>query len=213
MSALTLRDYAEALRRRLRAPLPGAEAQLTMAPAYRQNRALADVRGKRCRDAGVLALLHPLDDGTPALLLTVRHADLKQHAGQVSFPGGRREPDEDLADTALREAHEEVGIRRDDVDLLGTLTPLYIPPSNFCVYPFVGALTYAPAVRPERGEVDAVLSVPLHVLLHDATRKRADWTLRGRTVDVPYFDVSGYEIWGATAMMLAELLAVLPDAD
>lgn len=199
------------LRRRLREPLPGTTAQLAMAPVYRQDPAMASVEGKACREAGVLALFFPLD-GIPYLLLTARHADLRHHAGQVSFPGGQREPGEALHETALREAHEEVGLPPETVDVLGPLTPLYIPPSGFCVYPFVGTATALPALRPLDAEVDAVLHVPLAHLLDPPTRRIEPWLLRGREVEVPFFAFDDFRVWGATAMMLAELLALFDEA-
>lgn len=195
------------VRRSLAEPLPGFEAQLQMAPAYRQNATLANITDKDCREAGVLALLFPIED-EPYLLLTVRRADLKQHGGQVSFPGGRREAGESLLETALREAHEEVGVVPEEVDVLGSLTPLYIPPSNFCVHPFVGALPATPVLYPQDAEVSALLRVPLAHLLTPTTRRREPWNLRGQEIEVPFLEVEGHKVWGATAMMLGELLAL-----
>ena len=208
----TFAAFTRRLRTRLAGTLPGPPAQLSMAPAYRQDAALADVRGKACREAGVLALLFPEAD-VPTLVLTVRHGYLKEHAGQISFPGGRREEGEALRDTALREAHEEIGLAPELVDVLGALTPLYIPPSNFCVYPFVGAVPEPPTLRPTDAEVEAILRVPLPRLLDPQTRRRAPWRLRGREVVVPFFDLGGHRVWGATAMMLAELLALVTGDD
>ncbi|QXD14268.1 CoA pyrophosphatase [Rhodocaloribacter litoris] len=219
MQSVAFDEHIARLRARLAGPLPGTAAQLTMAPRHRQDPRLADVRGKRCREAGVLVLLFPLEvpgtgRDTPAVLLTVRRSHLNHHAGQVSFPGGRREPGETLRETALRETHEEVGLPPDAVDVLGPLTPLYIPPSRFCVHPFVGITRHRPALRPHDAEVADVLAVPLAHLLDPATRRRAPRLLHGQAVEVPFFAVNGYEVWGATAMMLAELLALfapLPD--
>jgi 8-oxo-dGTP pyrophosphatase MutT (NUDIX family) len=196
------------LHTRLQQPLPGHTAQFAMAPTYRQNPALASVVGKACREAGVLIPIFPRQDA-PTLLLTVRHGDLKHHSGQVSFPGGAREPDEPLHVTALREAWEEIGIVPEAVELLGALTPLYIPPSNFCVYPFVGLLSEPPVAPLQTAEVAAVLHVPVAHLLAPATRGQEDRLLRGQRVTVPFFAVQDYKVWGATAMMLAELLALL----
>ena len=195
------------LRRRLAEPLPGTAAQLSMAPIYRQDPSMATIEGKPCREAGVLVLFFPLDN-VPTLLLTLRQAHLKEHAGQVSFPGGRREPDESLRETALREAHEEVGLDPERVEVLGTLTPLYIPPSNFCVHPFVAMTPAAPELCPQDDEVEAVLRIPLPLLLDPKTRRREPWILHGQTFEVLFFDVQDHKIWGATAMMLAELLAL-----
>jgi len=195
------------LRTRLTGPLPGSEAQFTMAPAYRQDPTLASVQNKRCREAGVLVPIFP-HEGHPVVILTVRHSHLKQHAGQVSFPGGRREPDENLVATALREAHEEISIEPETVEVLGPLTPLYIPPSNFCVYPYVGTIPTLPDLRLQDDEVEAVLRVPLAHLLDPGTRTIEPWSLRGKVVDVPFFAIEGHKVWGATAMMLAELIAL-----
>ncbi|MFQ5571096.1 MAG: NUDIX hydrolase [Rhodothermales bacterium] len=206
-TASSFEAHIDLLRQHLAGPLPGIEAQLSMAPRYRRDPSMASIEGKPCREAGVLALFFPLDD-VPALLLTVRRADLKEHAGQVSFPGGRREPHETLREAALREAHEEVGVAPDTVEVLGTLTPLYIPPTNFCVHPFVGMVPATPTLHPQDDEVETLLRVPLSHLLDPRIRRREPWMLRGRKVEVPYLDVEGHKVWGATAMMLAELLAL-----
>ena len=195
------------LRQRLQGDLPGREAQFTMAPRFRQNETLASVADKACREAGVLALLFPLDH-EPALLLTVRRPDLEHHPGQISFPGGRLEPGESSREAALREAHEEVALDPASVDLLGALTPLYIPPSNFCVYPYVGAVYEMPMLRPMDAEVADILYAPLDHLIHPDTRTTEVWSLHGGRVRVPFFSVDGHQVWGATAMMLAELLEV-----
>jgi 8-oxo-dGTP pyrophosphatase MutT (NUDIX family) len=195
------------LRQRLHGALPGTFAQLTMAPLYRQDPSMAMIDGKPCREAGVLALFFPVQ-GITTLLLTVRRADLKHHAGQVSFPGGRREPNETLREAALRETHEEVGLSPDQIEVLGTLTPLYIPPSNFCVHPFVGMTPRTPVLRLQDDEVETLLYAPLPHLLAPETRQREPRRLHGRDVEIPFLDVQGYKIWGATAMMLAELLAL-----
>jgi 8-oxo-dGTP pyrophosphatase MutT (NUDIX family) len=207
MNTDSFATYIRRLRNRLEDPLPGIEAQSTMAPAYRADPSVLTVNGKDCREAGVLVLLFP-DDATPHIVLTVRRDHLPDHAGQISFPGGQREQDESLRTTALREAHEEVNLDPSHVEVLGALTPLYIPPSNFCVHPFVGAASGPLALRPTDAEVGTILQVSLPHLLHPSTRTWETWTLHGNEVDVPFFDVNGYKVWGATAMMLAEFLAL-----
>ncbi len=208
MRTLTFAACISLLRQRLAGPLPGTAVQLQMAPAYRQVPEQLRIEGKPCREAGVLALLFP-EQERPHLLLIARHSHLKEHGGQIGFPGGRREPGETLQETALREAREELGLPPEHIELLGALTPLYIPVSNFCVHPFVGAIAPLPTLRPCPEEVAAVLRVPLAVLLDPASRRRERWTIRGQDVMVPFFEVGSYRIWGATAMMLAELLALL----
>ena len=179
-----------------------------MAPRHSARQDALSVSGRACREAGVLALLLPGDDG-PVVVLTVRHDELPDHGGQISFPGGQREAPETLSETALREAHEEIGLSPTTVRLLGGLTPLYIPPSNFCVSPFVGAAAHDLPLRPTDREVDHILRVPLDRLLAPETRVVEPWTLHGQEVEVPYYDVNGHTVWGATAMMIAELLATL----
>ncbi|PEN14575.1 coenzyme A pyrophosphatase [Longibacter salinarum] len=206
---LSLDNLAIRLRDRLGHALPGTEAQVQMAPRYSARENALSVEGRNCREAGVLALLYPDDD--PYLVLTVRRDDLPDHPGQVSFPGGQREAGETLPETALREAKEEVNLTTDPVEVLGALTPLFVPPSNFCVHPFVGVLDHRPSLSATDREVGAILRVPISHLLDPETRVVETWTLHGQQIDVPYYRVEGHTVWGATAMMLSELLACVRD--
>ena len=201
-------DLIARLRARLEAELPGREAQWTMGPSTRKGRSTLDVERRACREGAVLALLFPYDEAT-GLVLTKRPNTLSAHAGQVSFPGGRREDGETLVDTALRETQEELGVPAEAIAVLGPLTPLYIPPTRFCVYPFVGALDHRPRYRPSPVEVDRVIEVDLGHIRDPANRREEDWTLRGRPARVPFYAIDGETVWGATAMMLAELVALL----
>ena len=177
-----------------------------MAPEYRLDRAFLTIEGKACREAAVLVLLVPLEE-MPTVVLTLRPTHLPDHPGQISFPGGRRERNESLLETALREAREEIGLE-EPVDILGALSPIFVYPSSFCVYPFVAAASQPPAFRTHEAEVEVLLHVPLALLLDPATRKREQREVRGVRAWVPFYSVSGYEVWGATAMILAELLAL-----
>ena len=210
--AVLLADLHDRLAAQLGNPLPGHEAHATMAPRYSARQEALSIDDKECREAGVLALLLPHEDETPAVVLTVRREELPDHAGQIAFPGGQREGEETLTNTALREANEEIALDPTHVQILGTLTPLYIPPSNFCVHPYVGIVRHTPSLVPTDREVKRVLQAPLNHLLAPDTRIVEPWTLHGTTVEVPYYDVQGHTVWGATAMMLAELLAVVRDA-
>ncbi|PSQ86081.1 MAG: CoA pyrophosphatase [Bacteroidetes bacterium QS_3_64_15] len=211
MALLPLSSLTDRLTERLEQPLPGHEVHLTMAPRYPARRADLSVDKRDCREAGVLVLLVP-HDGDPAVVLTIRREHLPDHAGQISFPGGQGEGDESLLDAALREAEEEVALPPSSVRMLGRLTPLYTPPSDFCVHPFVGRPESAPELYPTDEEVERVLRVPLAHLLDPATHSTETRRLGGTDVEVPYYDVAGHMVWGATAMMLAELLAVVRDA-
>jgi len=197
---------AHVLRRRLALELPGVEAQLRMSPRPRHGWR-PDVYPDDCRQAAGLLLVYPLE-GRARIVLTQR-ADLPDHGGQVSLPGGEVETGETLAEAALREAQEEVGIDPRLVSVLGGLTPLHIPVSNFVLHPIVGIAVERPAMRPADDEVARILE-PQVVALADPGRQAI------RTGDysdppplIPYFSVEDLEVWGATAMVLAEFLAVL----
>ncbi len=197
---------------RLRRPLPGRAAQYQMAHAVRQD---TPPPPPDAREAGVLALLFPKEqDWHLTLILRQNNKPNDRHGGQVSFPGGKREQsDADLQATALREAEEEVGIDRTAVRLLGGLSELYIPVSNFRVQPYVGFIDHQPTFNPQPEEVQEILEVPFRQFLDNQTRRKKDLHLYPQLVlrDVPYFDVHDQTVWGATAMMISELVAVLED--
>ena len=200
--------FVEQVRERLREPLPGLEAQLRMGPPQRGAPEQWTEAQQHARRAAVLVLLYPFQN-TTGLVLTQRHADLRDHSGQIAFPGGSIDGEETPVEAALREGWEEVGVDPKMPDVLGTMTDLYIPPSDFTVTPVVASIGERPVFRPQEEEVDTIIEVPLTALLDARSRRSALWTLQGREVEIPYFDFEGYEIWGATAMMLAELLALV----
>ena len=159
------------------------------------------------RLAAVLLLLYP-DAGDLRLPLTVRSDRLPSHRGEVSLPGGAIDPGEDgPISAALREAHEELGVPPDAVTVWGTLSPLYIPPSNFRITPVVGMIDHAPALRPNDAEVSAAITVTVRELLDPALVVEEQWTLRGAEVRVPFFAIAGHKVWGATAIVLSEFVA------
>ncbi|OAV43491.1 CoA pyrophosphatase [Lewinella sp. 4G2] len=192
-------------------PLPGRQAQARLAPPGRGD---FPEPPKNARVASVLALFHHFEGELNLLFIQRTSPPNDRHAGQISFPGGSVDPgDTDAKDTALREAEEEIGIDRNDVEILGALTPLYIPVSNFIVDPFVGYWGAAAGAefKLQASEVERTLWVPFQQLLDPTNRKVGDRkTSRGLLIkDVPYYAVNGEEIWGATAMMTAELVALI----
>ena len=164
--------------------------------------------GNQVRDAAGLLLLFP-HAGRAHVVLTVRAETLGRHGGQVSLPGGIIEPGEAFEQAALREAHEEVALDGDNVRILGALTPIDIPVSGFRLHPIVGASAQRPVLVAADGEVARILEVSVDDLMAPGA---VVWTERerdGRQAVVPAFRVGRDEIWGATAMVLAEFLIVL----
>ena len=198
------------IRSALQAPLPGLEAQLRLAPRPRVGWDPSQVPDG-LRDAAALVLLYPVD-GEPHVLLTVRGA-LRHHTGQVSFPGGAVDAGETLEHAAVREAVEEVGVVASDIQVLGRLTSLHIPVSGFLLHPVVAAADLRPRFIAAPGEVARLLEVPLALLEDEETVRyeRRTFERQNRLVDVevPFFDVHGEKVWGATAMVLAEFLALI----
>lgn len=192
--------------------LPGRKAQYNMAHGARKawlGNYHVPTHAKR---AATLTLLYP-ENGDFKIALMKRVTNPKdRHSGQVSFPGGKvEESDRDLEHTALREAEEELGIPQTVVSVLGKMTDIYIPVSNFLVYPFIGFTESKPNFEVQKSEVQQIVEAPLSVLLNKANRKTTNLTLPNKITlkGVPYFDVNGNIIWGATAMMLSEFTAII----
>ena len=196
------------LRAALRRPLPGLPGQMCMASRPRPGTERILDPNLDCRRAGVLVLLYPRA-GELCLVLTWRTETLNNHRGQISLPGGSMEPGETAAATALREAQEELGIDPASLELLGTLSPLYIPPSDFCIYPVVAYTATRPSFSPNPEEVAEVIEEPLAHLLAAETHCEETWELRGQPVRVPFYAVGPHKVWGATAMVLCELATLL----
>ena len=171
--------------------------------------------GPPLRDAAALLLLYPADEDW-WLPLTVRASTLPHHTGQVSLPGGRLDPGETIEQAALREAYEEVGLPAADVTVLGQLTPLPIPVSGHLLHPVVGLAASRPLFTPAAAEVDRLIEARLTHLLEPAAvrwKQRTRERPPGGVIDVPYFRVDGADVWGATAMVLAEMLIVLAEVE
>ena len=196
-------------KKRLEKPL-GLASQLKMSPDMRA----ADIDNfgnkKNLLQSAVLILLYK-KNGCLQMLLTKRSTKLNKHRGQISFPGGKKDDsDLDLLQTAIREAREEVGLNS-SVEVLGELTPLMIPITNFCVHSFVSYIPHLPSINFNTDEVESVLEVSVKALMQKDNVKYKNFgkTSSGRLVNAPYYDVNGVEIWGATAMIISELIETL----
>jgi len=201
-------DTIQSLEKALKEPKPGLDAQLKMMPHPRPGNQLYSEVEDSCLKAGVLILIYPRNDHLH-LVFTRRTDRVDFHQAQISFPGGQQEQDESFKEAAVREAHEEVNISPDSIRILGELTPLYIPPSNYCVYPVVAFSNSRPDFRPSELEVEEVIEVPLDHLLNPENTRRETWNYKGRDIEVPFYSFKKDKIWGATAMILAELIELL----
>ena len=194
------------LRSALRQTLPGATAQALMTPRPPRTWP-AGFNPARIRHAAGLLLIVPHADDAH-VVLTVR-ADTLRHPGQVSLPGGVVEPGETFEQAALREAHEEVAVIADEVEILGRLTPLDIPVSGFRLHPIVGSVARRPHLRPADGEVARILEPPVADLTATTAVQWRTLTRGEQRIIYPAFVLQETEVWGATAMVLAEFLVLL----
>ncbi|RNC84811.1 MAG: CoA pyrophosphatase [Balneola sp.] len=169
-------------------------------PSFKSN----NVENGNYRNSSVLVPITSWT-GELELILTLRTSGIK-HGGQLSFPGGGKEGNETFEQTALRESREEIGISENEVSVVGNLTPLYVNHSNNMVTPVVGFIDQAQDFRLNPNEVDEVFTVSLSELASTKNRKREEWQLRDTPYIVPFWDIHRVPLWGATAMMISELL-------
>jgi 8-oxo-dGTP pyrophosphatase MutT (NUDIX family) len=191
-------------------PLPGKKAQYLMAPGYRPDYEIEEVMKFSPKIGGVLLLINPADDGLK-IIFTLRKQYDGTHSGQMSFPGGKREEgDTDIIRTALRETQEEIGVPVEDIKVIGKLSELYIPPSNFLVYPTVGVLKQETVFVKEEYEVEEIIEIPLSFFMDEKSRTTTRIKVMGKTeVEVPAYVYGKYVIWGATAIMMSEFVYIL----
>ena len=182
-------------------------AELSRALQQHPGRQL-NLPGLELRDSAVLAPFI-LRAGAPRLLFTLRPAHLRRHAGQVSFPGGARDPEDPTTlHTALRELREELDVRAESVEVLGMLDEIPTT-SEFRVVPYVGLLDPSVELHPDAGEIAELLEIPVSDLLVPGLRRTEKWFYRGAERDVYFYDVGRHTIWGATARILSNLLSVI----
>jgi len=204
------KTFYELLSQRLAHGLPGVERQLLMAPAHRENDIRLGLHNPKAIKSSVLILIFP-HKGILKTVVMLRPSYNGVHGGQISLPGGKRETtDTDMAATALRETYEEIGVDAFKIRIIGALSPLYIPPSNYIVFPFIGLTDSKPDFKTDPGEVQELIEISLEDLID---KNKA--TLRtvvlgdGSSFEVPCYAIGEIVIWGATAMILSEFTELL----
>ncbi len=203
----TLIDFFD---QKMKEPLPGPSAQLKMEPPHRKNEIKRNPDYENYRKSAVLIILWA-DQNKLITTLILRSKYDGVHSNQIAFPGGKSEKrDHDFIDTALREANEEVGINVETIKVVGSLTPLFIPPSRFLVYPVVGLTKNKPAFKADTHEVEELLTADISTFLNDENIIKKEFTIRDTIInDIPCYKIGDHLVWGATAMILSELLEVV----
>ncbi len=201
---MTIQEVISALTK----PPPGLEAQLGMVPPYRRQEAGLLRTPPPCKQAGVLLLLYPVG-GRLYFPLTRRPESVEFHKGQISLPGGAQESGESLQQTALRETQEEIGVAAGEIEVIGRLTHLFVPPSNFSIQPWVGWRPSRPTFKVEPIEVAELIEASLDELLDPATAQVEEREIRGGRWPIPFYGLGSHKVWGATAMILAEFVAMM----
>lgn len=203
----TLVDFFE---QKMKGPLPGLPAQLKMEPPHRSNEFQKNPDFNNYRKSAVLIVLW-VDQKSLKTVFILRPEYDGFHSNQIAFPGGKSEKsDQSLIHTALREANEEVGIDAETVKVVGSLTPLFIPPSRFMVYPVIGVTKNQPDFKTDPREVEALLMTDISIFQNIENIIKQQFIIRNTQInDIPCYKMGDHLIWGATAMILSELLELI----
>ena len=204
-----MKRFADILKKEILKGLPGTKVQWEMASSDRMIRKFPRLPGEDARVAAVLILLYPYNDSIHTVLMQ-RHDYNGVHGGQISLPGGKQEAmDKSITETAVREANEETGVNKEAINLIGTLTPLFIPVSNMIVTPVVAWTNEKPVFNHQPEEVVFLFDADIKKLLNSSSVKTKPMDIHGEIINVKYFDYEGNVIWGATAMILNEFLTLI----
>ena len=199
-------QFINQLKLQLDQPLPGKDAQSIM--MIEPKPIFNNTNTKNVKLSAVLILLFFENDDWN-FFLTKRSQNVNNHKGQISLPGGVHEENESLQETAIRETEEEIGIPSEDIQLIGSLSPFYVPVSNFKISPFVGWMEKKPQVKAFDREVEKVFSISINKFILESTQKIKYDKLNGEMVKIPYFDIDNEMVWGATSIILSEFKNII----
>jgi len=200
------------IKQKFQLPLPGIVSHLKMAPESRVQELIRNKDNTLNAKKSAVLILFFNDDEVLKMIVIRRSEYVGIHSGQIAFPGGRyEEEDIDVRTTALREIQEEIGITEDKIEIIGRLTDIYVPPSNFLISVFVGYLAEKPQYKMDEREVAEIIEIPFNDFYKSGVIKQKDFYVNSLLAasNAPYFDVTNAEIWGASAMVISELLDVL----
>ncbi len=201
-------NFINTLRNELKGKLPGEKAQLKMSPNVRFT-GLIEPNKDKTKESAVLILFYPKNNNLYIPFIQ-RPTYNGAHSGQISLPGGKVEPGEiDFSHTALRETYEEIGVKAMDIEIVGQLSPIYIPNSNFNVWPYVGYINYTPNFKPDAYEVETILESTLSQILNPENIDFFEKENNGILIKAPFINISGRKLWGATAMIISELTEII----
>ncbi len=195
----------------LKKPLPGYLAHAELAPYRKSNEHY--LRNIKPKLASTLVLLFPDENNILHFVLIKRPQYSGVHSNQYALPGGKKEGNEDKEETALRETQEEIGIQRDKIQIIGKLSEIYVPPSNFLIFPFIGYCSSIPLFIADQNEVDEIIEIQLDELFKNDVIKITNKSIvhKGQkfNLSVPFLDLNGRDVWGATGAILNELKVIL----
>lgn len=202
-----MKNFIIYLENRINLELPGISSHLKMAPKIMERSFRALEPSSNARQSAVLLIL--TNSENPEILFTLRSNKLRKHKGQISFPGGMIEPGESAQNAALRETFEEIGIEPDKIKIIGRISPLFVPPSNNLIIPFIGVIEKMPELIISEQEVEECFTIEISYFTDPKNVSTKKEILEGYEVDMPYWEVGKKsKLWGATSMILQEFVDI-----
>ena len=207
---ITIDQLSLKLQQQINNPLPGEKAQQLTQVTVSDNVEFP-YSIEQAMPAAVLILLFPYNNDIH-FFLTERTNEVEHHKGQISLPGGAWEEGEKLHETAIRETEEEIGVQKQAVNYIGSLTPYFTAATGFMIHPFLSWTQEKPETKIHDMEVNSLFHVPISALIDEKTLMIEDWTISGYDAKVPFYNFNGRKVWGATAAILSEFNSILKEA-